>query len=63
MNVSLTAWHDSSTCTWCEKEKECVTANFGDGFIRESDLCWTCLKKAMKVRARQAQQPRKGPTE
>ncbi len=53
MNVTLTAWHETDTCTWCERSKECVTADFGDGFIKTAPLCWKCLQKAVKVRARQ----------
>ena len=53
MNVTLTAWHETETCLWCEKSKECVTADFGDGFIRGAALCWRCLQKAVKVRSRQ----------
>lgn len=57
MNVSLTAWHDKSGCTWCDKEKECVTVTFDNGFLKNSPLCWPCLQKAVRVRYRQ-QQPR-----
>ena len=53
MNVTLTAWHETETCTWCERTKECVTADFGDGFIQNAQLCWRCLQKAVKVRSRQ----------
>lgn len=54
MNVNLSGWHDETECTWCEKNKECVTADFGDGFIQKAALCWSCLTKAVRVRARQA---------
>lgn len=54
MNVQLTAHHQASTCTWCEKsEKECVTTSFADGFLQEAHLCWNCLQKAVRVRAKQ----------
>ena len=53
MNVVLSHWHESDTCTWCEKTTECVTTDFGDGFIRRAPLCWKCLQKAVKVRSRQ----------
>ena len=53
MNVNLTNWHETETCTWCEREKECVTAGFADGFIKASPMCWKCLAKAVKVRYRQ----------
>ena len=53
MNVVLAAWHEQENCTWCERTKECVTVDFGDGFIRNAALCWKCLQKAVKVRNRQ----------
>jgi len=53
MDVHLTAWHEQHACTWCESVKEAVTVDFGDGFIRNSPLCWKCLQKAVRVRQRQ----------
>ena len=53
MQATLTAHHESATCSWCEKTKECVTVEFTDGFLRRGELCWPCLHKAIKVRARQ----------
>lgn len=55
MHVVLTSWHEQENCTWCERPKECVTVDFGDGFIRHAPLCWKCLQKAVKVRYRQRQ--------
>ena len=49
MHVTLTAHHQNAECTWCEKEKDCVTANFDDGFIQQAPLCWSCLQKAIRV--------------
>lgn len=57
MDVKLTAWNETDTCTWCERTKECLTADFGDGFIKAAPLCWKCLQKAVKVRTRQESQP------
>ncbi len=58
MNLKLTDWHDSTQCTWCEKkDRECVTADFGDGFLQKAALCWSCLTKAVRVRARQSPSP------
>lgn len=54
MHVVLTTWNERDTCTWCEREKECVTAAFADGFLDSVPLCWKCLQKAVKVRSRQA---------
>ena len=53
MNIVLSEWHESTNCAWCERSKECVTADFGDGFITKSDLCWKCLQQALRVHAKQ----------
>lgn len=53
MNVILSSFSPSAPCTWCEREKETVTADFGDGFIRQAALCWRCLQKAVRVHQRQ----------
>ena len=53
MNVTLTQYHESETCTWCERTKECVTADFDDGFLQKVPLCWSCLQQAVKVRNKQ----------
>lgn len=55
MRVVLSSFQESSACAWCEREKETVTADFGDGFIRQSALCWRCLQKAVRVHQRQTQ--------
>lgn len=57
MNVVLSVWKEEATCAWCEKARECVTTEFDDGFIKEAPLCWSCLQKAVKVRARQEGKP------
>ncbi len=53
MDVKLTSWHETINCTWCEKDREAVTVDFADGFLRHTPLCWSCLQKAIKVRNRQ----------
>lgn len=53
MNVTLTAWQDSTSCSWCEKTKPCVTTSFDDGFLQNVDLCFGCLQQTLKVRSRQ----------
>ena len=58
MNVTLSALHETETCTWCERSKECVTATFDDGFIQGDPLCWSCLKNAVKVSSRKASAPK-----
>ncbi len=52
MQVTLTAYHDSAACTWCERTKCCITVSFSDGFLQSAPLCWRCLQKAVKVRSR-----------
>lgn len=54
MNVTLSAFNETATCTWCERSKECVTATFDDGFIQSEPLCWSCLKNAVKVQSRKS---------
>lgn len=53
MNVTLTAWQDSTSCGWCEKTRPCVTTSFDDGFLKNVDLCFGCLQQTLKVRSRQ----------
>ena len=57
IEAKITAWHEVVSCTWCEKEKEGVTVDFNDGFIQEAPLCWSCLERAVKVRARKDAKP------
>ena len=52
MNIIISEHHTSETCTWCEKSKECVTADFNDAFIGKAAMCWSCLQKAVKVSSR-----------
>lgn len=54
MKALISQWNAVETCVWCEKDKECVTVEFGDGFLRNSALCWRCLQKAVRVRAQQS---------
>ena len=53
MKVALSEWHDKATCVWCEKERECVSTTFSDGFLNKAAMCWKCLQTAFKVRSRQ----------
>ena len=53
MKALLTAWHESASCLWCEKNRECVSVDFGDGFLTRATMCWQCVQKAVKVRAQQ----------
>ena len=55
MNVTLSAWHQSAACCWCERTKECVTVEFADEFLSKGPLCWLCLQKAVRVRNKQQQ--------
>lgn len=53
MNVTISAWQQSATCIWCQKDDEAVTVTFESGFLRDSDLCWKCLKQALRVHHQQ----------
>lgn len=55
MKALISRWFAAATCVWCEREKECVTAEFADGFLAKSQICWRCLQKAIKVRSQQEQ--------
>lgn len=57
MKTLITAWHESAQCVWCEKDKETVSVEFGDGFLTNSKICWRCLQKAIRVRARNRTKP------
>ena len=54
MKVTLSEWHTEACCSWCEKDRECVTATFADGFLQNALMCWKCLQTAFKVRSRQS---------
>lgn len=58
----ISRWIASAKCVWCEKTKECVTVEFGDGFLAKNSLCWRCLAKVVKVRS-QDQSPPENTTE
>ncbi len=53
MKVVLSQHHENANCCWCEKDRECVTLTFSDGFIQDESMCWKCLQTAFKVRSRQ----------
>lgn len=55
MKVVLTNPANAVTCTWCEKEREGVTASFSDRFLIDAPICWRCLATAVKVRARHSE--------
>lgn len=63
LKALISLWHAAGICVWCEKEKECVTAEFGDGFLAKNQICWRCLQKAVKVRSQQGQPKKAGSTE
>lgn len=54
MKVVLSQRAESAKCRWCEKDRECVTATFSDGFLKDESLCWKCLQMAFRVRSIQA---------
>ena len=53
MKALISERHAKANCVWCEKEKECVTVEFSDGFLAKNSICWRCLQKAVKVRSAQ----------
>ena len=53
MKALISQRHEKGTCVWCEKEKECITVEFSDGFLSKNEICWRCLQKAVKVRSQQ----------
>jgi hypothetical protein len=57
MKVNLSRHHTAAKCCWCEKDRECVSVTFSDGFIKNEPMCWKCLQTAFKVRSRQDQEP------
>lgn len=57
MKALLSKWHASETCLWCQKERECVTVDFGDGFITKGTLCWGCLQKTVRVKSQTTTKP------
>ena len=54
MKVVLSDRQVSAKCVWCEKDRECVSSTFSDGFIKQQLLCWKCLQTAFKVRSQQS---------
>ena len=59
--VASSGWKEEANCAWCERPRECVTTEFEDGFLKEALLCWSCLQKAVKVRAKQEGKPTEAP--
>lgn len=53
--VEITEYHESASCTWCDRTKECVTVEFDDGFPAKGPMCWSCLQKSVRARNRQEQ--------
>ena len=53
--VHISQWHESTTCNWCDRTKECVTVQFEDGFLIPGPMCWLCLQKTVRARNRQEQ--------
>ena len=49
MRILISAYHDSATCTWCNRTVEGVTAQFDGSFLQKGPLCWRCLQQATRV--------------
>lgn len=64
MKALISAYHESHSCTWCNKTAECVTVQFDGGFLQKGPLCWRCLQQATRVHHTQShngQQPASKP--
>jgi hypothetical protein len=53
MNVVVSAYHESTTCAWCNKTAEGVSVQFEGGFLHKSDLCFKCLQQSVRVHHKQ----------
>ena len=50
MKVLITPASKDATCFWCRKsKKDCVTAEFSNGFVRGKVLCFDCFVRATRV--------------
>lgn len=50
MKVLITPAPEKAVCFWCRgRKKECVTADFSNGFLRGKTLCFECLERATRV--------------
>ena len=52
MKVEISGCSDSAECVWRDRTKQVVEVTFDDGFLEEGNLCWRCLQRAVRVRAR-----------
>lgn len=53
MRAVINEYHESTTCTWCERDMEAVTVEFDGGFLQKGPLCWRCLQQATRVHFKQ----------
>ena len=53
MKALISAFHEKTNCSWCQKETEAVSVEFDGGFLRKGPLCWRCLQQAVRVHAKQ----------
>lgn len=53
MQATISAFYESDTCTWCEKQSEGVTVEFDNGFLQKGRLCFKCLQQAIRVHHKQ----------
>jgi hypothetical protein len=49
----ISAYHETVSCTWCNKSAEGVSVNFEGGFLHKSDLCFKCLQQSVRVHHKQ----------
>ena len=53
MRAIISEYHESTSCTWCERNTEGVTVEFDGGFLQKGALCWKCLQQATRVHHKQ----------
>ncbi len=49
MRIVISEYHESCSCTWCNRTAEGVMAEFDGGFLQKGLLCWRCLQQATRV--------------
>lgn len=53
MQATISEYHESIKCIWCEKTTEAITVEFEGGFLHKGPLCWKCLQQATRVHNKQ----------
>lgn len=53
MRAIISEYHESTSCTWCERDTEGVTVEFDAGFLQRGPLCFKCLHQSIRVHHKQ----------